>query len=129
MRIILSYQASGVPISLAEFSAGQIGTRRTQEGSDSHERHPTGVAPTQHQLNSGVFLVFFRPFMFSKQVTKYLQVLLSNEIVSNVLGLPRCTLITDSAYLIEHKFYHLLKWSIRLIVRYFSRSKLLALIV
>jgi hypothetical protein len=28
----------GVPICLAEFSAGQIGTRRTQEGSDSHAK-------------------------------------------------------------------------------------------
>ena len=38
MRIILSYRASGVPICLAEFSAGQIGTRRMQEGSDSHAK-------------------------------------------------------------------------------------------
>ena len=38
MQIILSYQASGVPICLAEFSAGQIGTRRMQEGNDSHTK-------------------------------------------------------------------------------------------
>ena len=54
--------------------------------------------------------------------------ILSNEIVSNVLGstgLLMCMLITDSDYLIEHNFYPLLQWSIKLIVRSFSRIKLL----
>jgi hypothetical protein len=37
---------SGVPICLAEFSAGQIGTRRTQEGSDSHAKALLPASPT-----------------------------------------------------------------------------------
>ena len=40
IQIQLYLILSGVPICLAEFSAGQIGIRRTQKGSNSHTRTP-----------------------------------------------------------------------------------------
>ena len=93
--------------------------------------------PNSHCLDIGRYCTaawqsFFGHLYFlnrSLNTSKYLQVLnilLLNETVSNILGstgLLTCTLITDSAYLIEHKFYPPLQWLIKLIVRYFSRTK------
>ena len=62
MRIILSHQASGVPICLAGLSAGQIGTRRMQEGNDSHTNTLLlpQTQPHWHALNwRGDWYVFF----------------------------------------------------------------------